>query len=74
MDKLPIEINMLIGDYLFDCRKNYKYIINREYYDIYKKKTENCEKLFILRKNLCKKCDRSKIIRAHMIINNLLPN
>lgn len=74
MDKLPKEINMLIGDYLFDCRKNYKYIINKEYYDIYKKKTENCKKIFILRKYLCRNCDQSKIIRARMIINNLLPN
>ena len=38
MDKLPKEINMLIGDYLFDCRKNYKYINNKEYYDIYLEK------------------------------------
>ena len=74
MDKLPYELNMLIGRYLFDCRKNKNYIINKEYFNIYKEYTKNCEKLFILRKNLCKKCDRSKIIRAHMIINNLLPS
>ena len=74
MDNLPYELNMLIGNYLFDCAQNYNYIINKEYYNIYKTKTENCEKLFILRKNLCLKCDRSKIIRARMIINNLLPN
>tara|TARA_B100000963_G_scaffold257267_1_gene225729 strand:- start:350 stop:574 length:225 start_codon:yes stop_codon:yes gene_type:complete len=74
MDKLPNELNILIGSYLFDCKKNKHYIINKEYYKIYKESTENCEKLFILRKNLCKKCDKSKIIRARMIINNLLPN
>ena len=74
MNNLPLELNLLIGSYLFDCKKNANYIINKEYYDIYKKKTENCKKLFILRKNLCLKCDRSKIIRARMIINNLLPN
>lgn len=74
MNQLPYEMNMLIGSYLFDCKKNTNYIINREYYNIYKKKTENCEKLFILRKNLCLKCDRAKILRARMIINNLLPN
>ena len=74
MDELPYELNMLIGSYLFDCRKNKKYIINKEYLNIYRENTKNCEKLFILRKNLCKKCDRSKIIRAHMIINNLLPS
>ena len=74
MDKLPYELNMLIGGYLFNCRKNKNYIINKEYFNIYKEYTKNCEKLFILRKNLCKKCDRSKIIRAHMIINNLLPS
>jgi len=73
MDNLPHEINMLIGNFLFDCRKNKNYIINKEYYDIYKKKTEDCKKLFILRKNLCRKCDQLKIIRARMIINNLLP-
>ena len=74
MDELPYELNELIGSYLFDCRKNKNYIINKEYFKIYKENTKNCEKLFILRKNLCKNCDRSKIIRAHMIINNLLPS
>ena len=74
MDELPYELNMLIGSYIFDCRKNKNYIINKEYLNIYRENTKNCEKLFILRKNLCKKCDRSKIIRAHMIINNLLPS
>ena len=31
MDNLPNEINMLIGNFLFDCRKNKNYIINKEY-------------------------------------------
>lgn len=74
MDHLPHEMNMLIGNYLFDCKKNNNYIFNKEYYNIYKKETENCEKIFILRKNLCINCDRAKILRARMIINNLLPN
>ena len=74
MNHLPNEINMLIGNYLFDCRKNTNYIFNQEYYKIYKKKTEKCKKIFILRKNLCLNCERAKIIKARMIINNLLPN
>ena len=73
MNNLPHELNYIIGNYLFDCRKNTNYIINKEFYEIFKKKTKDCKNLFILRKNLCLKCDRSKIIRARMIINNLLP-
>ena len=55
MNNLPLELNMLIGSYLFDCKKNANYIINKEYYDIYKKKNKIVKK-FILRKNLCLKC------------------
>jgi hypothetical protein len=73
MDNLPHEINFLIADYIFDCKKNKDYIINKEYYNIYNKKTKNCKKIFLLNKNLCTKCDKKKIWRARMIINNLLP-
>lgn len=72
MKNLPLEINYKIGDYLFSCRKNTNYIINKEYYDIFKHKTSNCKKIFLLRKNLCQHCDKDKIWRARMIINNLL--
>ena len=73
MDRLPNEINYLIGDYLFECRKNTDYIFNKEYYKIFKEKTEDCERIYLLNKNLCKKCDKNAIWHARMIMNNLLP-
>ena len=73
MNNLPNELNYLIGEYLFKCRKNTDYIINKEFYEIFKKKTKNCKKIYLLRKNLCTECDKKKIWRARMILNNLLP-
>ena len=73
MNNLPNELNYVIGDYLFECRKNTDYIINKEFYKIFKRKTKKCKKIYLLRKNLCEKCDKKKIWRARMILNNLLP-
>ena len=50
MNNLPHELNYEIGDYLFDCRKNCNYIINKEFYEIFKNKTKNCKKIYLLRK------------------------
>ena len=50
MNNLPNELNYLIGDYLFKCRKNTDYIINKEFYEIFKNKTKNCKKIYLLRK------------------------
>ena len=73
MNNLPNELNYLIGDYLFKCRKNTDYIINKEFYEIFKNKTKNCKKIYLLRKNLCEECDKKAIWRIRMIMNNLLP-
>lgn len=73
MNNLPVELNYEIGNYLFDCQKNYNYIINKEFYEIFKKKTKKCDKVKLLGKNLCTKCEKKKIWRARMILNNLLP-
>ena len=73
MNNLPNDLHRLIGDYLFKCRKDQKYIINKEYYEIFKKKTKDCEKVYLLKKYLCKKCDKKAIWYTRMIINNLLP-
>lgn len=71
MQNLPIEINFLIGDYLFDCRKN-PIIINKEFQQIFNAKTLMCEKVKISRKIYCKRCDKKSIWKARMIMNNLL--
>jgi uncharacterized OB-fold protein len=73
MDNLPNELNYEISNYLYTCRKNTNYIINKEYYKIYKHKTKKCKKIYLLRKHLCEECDKKNIWRARMILNNLLP-
>ena len=50
MNNLPNELNYLIGDYLFKCRKNTDYIINKEFYNECKNKTKNCKKIYLLKK------------------------
>ena len=40
MNNLPNELHRLIGDYLFKCRKDQNYIINKEYYEIFQEKNK----------------------------------
>ena len=73
MEKLPTEIKYEIMKYLYTCRKEKNYILDRETLKIYKNLTNECESVEVLKKNLCKKCDRQAIIYVRMIMNNLLP-
>ena len=73
MNNLPIELNYEIGNYLFNCHKNFNYIINKEFYEIFKNKTKNCKKIYLLRKKLCERCDKKAIWHVRMVMNNLLP-
>ena len=77
MDKLPIEINYKISEYFYKCDKDTNFIFNKFSLEVYKlrqKTRENkCENIFLFKKNLCKNCEKDKIVRCRMIINNLLP-
>jgi len=73
MNNLPNELNYLVCDYLPFCKKNTNFIINKEYYEIFKNKTKNCKKINLLTKNLCEECDKKTIWHVRMIMNNLLP-
>jgi len=73
MDQLPTEIKYEIMKYLYTCHKEKKYILDRETLKIYKNLTDNCEPVEVLKKTLCKKCDKKAIIYVRMIMNNLLP-
>ena len=74
MDKLPYEINSIIFSYLFECKKNQDYIINKETLNIFKDITSDCEKIFVFRKNICKKCDKKTIMYLRLMMNNLIPS
>lgn len=73
MEKLPKELNEMIMGYVYNCAKDRKYILNKEMKDVYEYLTKDCERIFILKKNLCKRCEEEKIIKLRMIMNNLLP-
>lgn len=73
MEKLPTEIKYEIMKYLYLCKKEKKYIVDKDTAKIYKNLTEKCEPIKILNKNLCKRCDKQTIIYMRMIFNNLLP-
>ena len=71
MQNLPIELNYEIGKYLFSCKK-YPIYINKEFTDIFKCRTKKCKEVKISRKTYCQRCEKDKIWRARMIMNNLL--
>lgn len=73
MNNLPEEMNKMIFSYLFKCNKNRDYIINRESLEIFNEMTCDCEKIFIFRKNVCKKCDKKVIMQLRLMMNNLIP-
>ena len=73
MDQLPTEIKYEIMKYLYICKKEKNYIVDKETENIYGNLTKKCEAVKILSKNLCKKCDKKAIIYVRMIMNNLLP-
>tara|TARA_B100000963_G_scaffold359415_1_gene386718 strand:- start:430 stop:654 length:225 start_codon:yes stop_codon:yes gene_type:complete len=73
MEKLPTEIKHEIMEYLYTCKKEKNFILDKETLKIYKNLTYNCEPVEVLKKTLCKKCDRKAIIYVRMIMNNLLP-
>ena len=73
MENLPHEINYNILEYVYVCRKHNQQIFNKESREVFFKITKDCEKLHILRKELCEKCDKNAIWRVRMIMNNLLP-
>ena len=73
MNNLPEEMNKMIFSYLFKCNKNRDYIINRESLEIFNEMTCDCDKIFIFRKNVCKKCDKKIIMQLRLMMNNLIP-
>ena len=73
MECLPYEINNKILGYLYGCRKNNKEIFNKESKKNFFLITKKCENIKILNHIFCKNCDKKKIWRTRMIMNNLLP-
>tara|TARA_R110001592_G_scaffold33135_2_gene115266 strand:- start:1765 stop:1986 length:222 start_codon:yes stop_codon:yes gene_type:complete len=71
MQNLPIELNYEIGKYLFSCKK-YPIYINKEFTDIFKYRTKKCKPHIISGKTYCQQCEKQRIWRARLIMNNLL--
>ena len=73
MENFHCELNYKILEYVYGCRKKNKHIFNKESKQIFFKITKDCEKINILTKDLCQKCDKKAIWHVRMIMNNLLP-
>ena len=71
MQNLPLNINFLIGDYIFDCKKN-ALIINKEFQNIYMIKTKKCKKIKVAGRFFCENCEKKRILGARMVMNNLI--
>jgi hypothetical protein len=74
MNKLPNEIIHEILDFTYTCDKEKNYILNNNFYNIRKTKCKKCKFIKLLHKQLCNQCEIQKVIRARLIINNLLPS
>ena len=73
MENLPNDINDIVYSYLNICRKDMKYVFNRESKKVFLKATCNCTRIYLLGTTLCNYCEKKKILRLRMFINNLLP-
>jgi hypothetical protein len=77
MEKLPIEINYKISEYFYKCDKNTNFIFNKFSLEVFKLRQKNrenkCDRIFLLHKHLCNSCDKDKIWKCRMILNNMLP-
>ena len=71
MQNLPIELNYEIGKYLFSCKK-YPIYINKEFTDIFKYRTKKCIPHIISGKTYCQQCEKQRIWRSRLVMNNLL--
>lgn len=74
MNNLPNEIIFEILNLTYNCKKERNYILNNYFLKIHNKKCKKCKFINLLHKKLCCACERDKIIRARLIINNLLPS
>ena len=74
MNQLPNEIILEILNFTYNCKKERNYILNKNFLNIHNKKCEKCKFIFLLHKNLCYECEKDKVIKARLIINNLLPS
>lgn len=74
MNQLPNEILLEILNFTYKCKKEKNYILDKNFLKIHNKKCKKCKFVYLLHKKLCYNCERDKIIKARLIINNLLPS
>ena len=70
-NKLPPELQNIIYDYVFQCRKDQNFYINKEITFFICKKNKNCKCIRYFNKSICYHCNRD-IIR--MIHNMFMPH
>ena len=77
MEKIPIEVSYKISEYFYKCDKNTDFIFNKFSLEVFKLRQKNrenkCDRIFLLHKHLCNSCDKDKIWKCRMILNNMLP-
>ena len=61
MENLPNEINYVISEYVYGCRKHNQIIFNKESKQNFLKITNKCKKIKLLGKCICQECDKKTI-------------
>ncbi len=56
MEKLPDEIVEIILNASNLCKKNQNLYVNKHFFKLAKKKTDNCKKMYMLKQNICVGC------------------
>jgi hypothetical protein len=59
--KLPLELQNIILDYVFECKKRQNFYINKEIVNYVGKKNKKCKKNIVFGKELCVKCHANEL-------------
>ena len=59
--KLPLELQNIILDYVFECKKTQNFYINKEIVNYVGKKNKKCKKNIVYGKELCVKCHAKEL-------------
>jgi hypothetical protein len=57
LEILPIELQRIIFEYAFKCKKEQNFYINKELFLLITRQIERCENRLIFNMSLCRNCD-----------------
>ena len=67
LTRLPTEIQYHILDYIFNCRKNQNFYINKEIQQYICQKHASCKVIKVFSKNICAYCWKKEIYLISML-------